>query len=176
MRIFRREHAPLYFGWSPDRRFDPPTRVYRVLYVAADAHGAFIETLGHQTGIRLVTTSALQSRGLAVLRSRSPLQLVDLTGAGLAQIGADERLCAGDYTVAQRWSLTLFHHPTKPDGMYYRSRHDPSRLCAAIFHRAARKVTVAHQFALTDPQLGALLADILNTYRFGLIEEALSQS
>jgi hypothetical protein len=172
MRIFRREHAPLYFRWSPDRRFDPPTRAFRVLYAATDAHGAFIETLGHQTGIRLVTTSALQSRGLAVLRSRSPLRLVDLTGAGLAQIGADERLCAGDYTVAQRWSLTLFRHPARPDGIYYRSRHDPSRTCAAIFHRAARKVTVVQQSALTDLQLGALLADILRIYRFGLIDDA----
>jgi hypothetical protein len=171
-RIFRRQHAPLYFGWSPDRRFDPPTRVYRVLYVAADAHGAFIETLGHQTGIRLVTTSALQSLGVAILRSHAPLRLVDLTAAGLAQIGADERLGAGEYTIAQRWSLALFRHPAKPDGLYYRSRHDPSRMCAAIFHRAARKVTVEHHSALTDPQLGSVLAEILNTYHFGLIDDA----
>lgn len=168
-RIFRLEHTPVYFGWSPDRRFDPPTPAYRVLYVASDAHGAFIETLGHQTGLRLITMSALQSRGVVILRCRTPLRLVDLTGAGLAQLGADERLCAGVYPMAQRWSLALFPHPTKPDGLFYRSRHDPSRSCAAIFHRAARKVTVDHQLALIDPQLSSVLADILRTYGFGLI-------
>ena len=126
-RIYGLAYAPLYFGKTGDNRFDLPDGKTGVCYVAADEAGAFVETLGHTTGTRVLTQSALRNRGIAELHTRRPLQLVDLTGAGLARVGADERLCTGDYTVAQRWSAAFFRHPQKPDGLCYRSRHDPDR-------------------------------------------------
>ena len=170
-RIYRSRQAPLYFNRSGDNRFDPPAREYGVLYVGEDAHAAFIETFGHATGVRFVTVTALRTRGLARIEVRRSLRLVDLTGSGLARLGADERLCAGDYAVAQRWALALLRHPQRPDGLCYRARHDPSRLCAAIYHRAAKSVKAVRLGSLADPASAPLLVDLLETYAFGLLDD-----
>ena len=172
-RIHRLDYEPLFFGRSGESRFDARSGEYGVLYVAADPTGAFVETLGRATGERLVSLTELRRRGLSRITVRRPLRLVDLTGTGLAQIGAEERLCAGDYAVAQRWSLTLWQHPQRPDGLAYRSRHDPSRVCAAIYDRAASSLRTSRQpRALADPKYVAQLAALLETYGFGLVEDA----
>ncbi len=163
---------PIFFGRTGECRFDapPPDRAFGVLYLAADAHCAFIETFGHghvDRG-RLVTIEALGKKRLACVTFDRPLRLVDLTEAGLVVIGADLRLCAGDYEVAQAWSGALHAHPDAPDGLLYRSRHDPGRLCAAVYERAAGHVASRSIGTLAEPAHAALLADILRTYRFGL--------
>lgn len=86
-------------------------------------------------------------------------------------MGADERLCAGQHAVSQRWSLTFWSHPSNPDGLYYRARHDPSRFCVAVFDRSADALVVTRQGSLLEPAQISLLADILDSYAFGLIEE-----
>lgn len=163
---------PIFFGRTGECRFDapPPARAFGVLYLAADVQCAFIETFGHghvDRG-RLVTLEALARKRLAVVTFRRPLRLVDLTEAGLAQIGADARLCVGDYDVAQHWSGALHAHPDVPDGLLYRSRHDPGRLCAAVYDRAGDGVESRSAGTLADAGQATLLADILRTYRFGL--------
>lgn len=163
-RIYRLAYAPLHFGKTGDNRFDLSDGKTGVCYVAADEAGAFIETLGHTTGTRVLTQSALRSRGIAELHAGRPLRLVDLTGAGLAQIGADQRLCTGDYTVAQRWSAAFFRHPQKPDGLCYRSRHDPNRLCAALYQRVARTVHVVRAVGLADREAVWLLGTLQRLY------------
>ena len=89
--------------------------------------------------------------------------MVDLTGPGLARLGADERLCAGGHAVAQRWALALWTHPSRPDGLYFRARHDPSRFCVAIYDRAADAVHAIPQNSLIEPSHIALLADVNST-------------
>lgn len=170
-RIHRAEYDPLYFGRSGSSRFDLPNGESGVLYVGNDAHCAFIETFGHATGIRLVTRASLQARGLALVEPGRALRLVDLTGPGLARLGADERLCAGDYRVAQQWSLALHQHPEQPDGLYYRSRHDPSRVCAALYERAGHVLTTHRLGSLADRRHRLRLAEILDTYGFGLLDD-----
>ncbi len=165
-RIHRLHYAPLYFGTSGDGRFDVPGGKTGVLYVAADEAGAFIETLGHVTGTRVLTLSALRSRAIAEIAVRRPLRLVDLTGPRLAQLGADERLCAGDYTIAQRWSAAFVRHPQKPDGLYYRSRHDPQRACAAIYHRANRSLRVVRHVGLAEREASWLVGTLQRLYAF----------
>jgi len=56
--------------------------------------------------------------------------------------------------------------------LYYRSRHDPRQRCAAIFDRAAQLLVVGEQRNLADPTHRSLLATLLDTYGFSLIEEA----
>lgn len=170
LRIHRLIHAPLFFGRSGNNRFDAPAREYGVLYAASDEHCAFIETFGHATGVRFITATNVRAYGLARVEISRPLSLVDLTGAGLAHLGADERLCAGDYAVAQRWSLALWQHPARPDGLYYRSRHDPSRLCVALYDHVEGVLATTHLGGLADPARADRLADLLATYRFGLID------
>ena len=85
-RVHRTTHDPIYFGTKPLNRFDAPASELGVLYVARDAHGAFIETFGQATGVRFVTTAELRVRELAIVRVRRALRLVDLRGEGLARM------------------------------------------------------------------------------------------
>lgn len=169
-RIHSNSRDPLFFGRSGHNRFDAPAAEYGILYAGADAYCAFIETFGHATGDQVVTTGALGSRALTRIEALRPLRLVDLTGAGLARLGADERLCSGDYTIAQRWSLALMQHPEQPDGLLYRSRHDPSRLCAAIHDRGSAAIRAVSLGLLTDSEQRDRLAALLDTYGFALID------
>jgi hypothetical protein len=169
-RIHRCHYEPLYFGRTGENRFDSPGGEYGILYCAGDAHGAFIETFG-DLGRHVLTMSHVAERCLSRIEAARPLAVVDLTGPGLARLGADERLCAGDHAVAQRWALALWAHSSHPDGLYYRARHDPSRFCLALYDRAADAVRASRQGSLLEPANTALLADILEVYNFGLIDD-----
>ena len=104
-------HSAAFFGRSRDGRFNAPLGDYGVLYAAEDAHAASLKTFGQSTGINTATTTALSERSLTRIDATQPLKLVDLTGPGLARIGADERLCSGVHEVAQRWAAALWDHP-----------------------------------------------------------------
>jgi hypothetical protein len=162
-------HGPIYFGGSGVNRFDAPANQYGVLYVAEDIHGAFIESFGRQLGRRRLTVARIAARTFSRVRQSRPLRLVDLEGPGLSRIGADNRLTDGSYDLSQRWALALYEHPDRPDGLLYRSRHDPSRLCAAIFDRASSALTATSLGSLADANNAALLADLLDTYEYSLI-------
>src|SRR5947209_15807972 len=60
-RVYNFHYHPIYFGSKPRNRFDAPAGEFGVLYLGADEHCAFIETLGQDTGTRVVTSSALKS-------------------------------------------------------------------------------------------------------------------
>lgn len=169
-RFHRTVREPLHFGATGNNRFDAPSGEYGIIYLGVDPHSAFIETFGHSTGINIVSERALAERRLSCIEAKRSLRLVDLTGNGLARIGADERLCAGDHATAQRWALALFNHPSQPDGLYYRARHDPSRLCIALFDRIKVAVTVTGHQNLLALDSVPLLANILDTYGFGLLD------
>ncbi len=164
------KHAPLYFGRSRRHRFDDLLGEFGTLYVGQDAHCVFIETFGHETGeTDFVTWASLEARSLSRIEASRSLRLVDLSGSGLARLRADARLCTGSVSVAQRWARAFFEHPSQPDGVYYRSRHDPQKVCAALFDRAAGALGATSLGSLADPANARLLADILDDYGFGLI-------
>jgi hypothetical protein len=175
IRGHRRIFHPLYFGTSGDGRFDAPAGEYGILYVASDDYAAFIETFGrretsgHALGWNVVTRSLLAERERTRVMTNRPLRLVDITAEGLARIGADSRLASGSYAVSQRWALACYLHPSQPDGLLYRARHDPSRMAAAIYDRAAPMLTTSSLGSLADPANAALLLDILDTYGFDLL-------
>ena len=169
-RIHRAENDPIYFGRTGRNRFDTPEAEFGVLYLGADTHCSFIETFGHATGVRFVTEAELRARELSAVAASRPLRLVDMRSNGLARMGADAALTSGlDYGVAQRWARAIHAHPRQPDGLLCRARHDPKRLSAAIFDRAANIVSAKRVGSLLAPQHATLLADILDTYRFGLV-------
>lgn len=167
-RIHRLHEGPAFWGKTGLNRFDAPAGEFGVVYAAADPQGAFIESYGDSLD-RTVTSSYLNLRGWARVELTRDLRLVDLSGPGLAQIGADERLCSGDHDVAQQWSLTLWRHSASVDGLYYRARHDPSRMSAALFDRAKGAVSIVRDGGLLAARHDALLADILETYQFSLL-------
>ena len=169
-RIHRLIHDPLHFGKSPSNRFDAPSGEYGVLYAGVDEHAAFIETLGQGTGIRAVTAGALRERGLTRLTPSKPLKLIDLaSGGGLARIGADARLIAGEHQVSREWSKALRAHPAAADGILYPARHDPARLCCALFGHCEDFLVTDELGSLGGPGLARLAGSILDHYQFGLI-------
>jgi hypothetical protein len=72
--------------------------------------------------------------------------------------------------VSQPWALALHQHPERPDGIRFRSRHDPSRLCAALFDRIAGDLTATVVGSLAEPRHATTLGEIPDTYSFGLID------
>jgi hypothetical protein len=95
------------------------------------------------------------------------LVLADLTGPGLARIGADDRICKGeDYDLSQRWALRLHEHPHQVDGILYGSRHDPS-VRSALFDRASDAVIRVDEVA--DFFDRTRLEALLERYGFGLL-------
>lgn len=171
LRLHDGRYPAIYWGLNPPRprpyRFDAPSREYGVLYAGADEQCAFIETFGYLTGIRRVSIADLRSRLLSRIDVARPLNIVDLTGARLPQLGADARLFAGEFDVAQEWALAFFHHPSAPDGIYYHSRHDPERMCAALFDRVEPALAVSTLGTLADQTHELLLQTILSAYHFG---------
>ena len=138
-RIHAKEFDAAYFGKVARNRFDAPAGEFGVMYVARDAHGAFVETFGHATGVRFVTETELRAREVSGVTCSRPLRLVDLRANGLARLGADAELTSGpDWALARRWAKALYDHPRQPDGILYRARHDPARVSAALFDRVAR--------------------------------------
>lgn len=176
IRIYRLEHDPLFFGATGYNRFDDPRRRFEVLYAAQEEAGAFIEVFGFGagSGVNTVRENDLVARAYASIEAERPLRLVDLTGPGLAQVGATNRLTAGAHAVAQQWSRALWSHPSRPDGLLYRARYEPSCLSVALFGRTRRHVRAQPRGSLFAREHRALLAQILDRYGFSLRMEVRS--
>jgi len=175
-RSHRADLEPIYFGRDQTRgRFNDPLEEYGVMYIGLDAFTAFIETFGASrtaTGPYLadniITEEEVAARCLCDIRSNRSVSVVDLaSGHGLSRLNADARLGSGDWSIAQNWSRALWSHPSRLDGVLYRARHDPARLCLALFDRA-RDVLEADcaTNVLTDR---VRLAAILDHYDFALV-------
>ena len=172
-RIHKKHYSPLYFGIEGYNRFTGPNKQYRMLYMGHDEHCCFIETFGQSTGINTITTRELNQNSISCIETNRPLSLVDLTGSGLAQIGADGRLTTEvPHDVARRWALALWQHPSVPDGIYYRARHDLSRFSTALYNRAENVVHATLVADLSSSSYAKKLSDILDTYKFGLIVDS----
>jgi hypothetical protein len=169
MRIHALGRDALGFGTSRRNRFDDPRGLFGVLYAAADAHGAFIETAGHATGMNIVSQSWLDSHALSRIVPRRPLVLADVRGPGLARLRLDARLTAGDLSPAQAYSRAFHDHPLHPDGLLYPLRHDPSREGIALFSRARRDVRAVLVGSLSAPAQAGLFARVFDDYGFDLI-------
>jgi len=68
-------------------------------------------------------------------------------------------------SAGRAWSLALYEHPERPDGILYPSRlNDQTNI--AVYNRAIAKLEVASKV----PLLAAPgLADILDTYRVAIV-------
>jgi RES domain len=150
-------------------RFRSPSQEYGTMYLATDLFGAFRETIGAMSSYRLVSEANLLNRCLSIVTADRDLDLVDISGAGLTWIGADARLTTGSYSVAQAWAKALWQHSHHVDGLYYRSRYDPSRFCIVLFSdRVATDSLIAkpiNQSFLEDSFVNQLI-EILNEYNY----------
>jgi hypothetical protein len=172
---FRRIHQtafdPLFWGMTAANRYDDPAGAagdFGTLYLARDHFGAFIESFGDSEG-NTVSYATLDVRSIAEIRTMEPIRAVDLTAEGAAWLGAAGEVTAGDHALSQRWARALWGHPTSPQGIYYRARHDQSRFCVAVFDRAKTTVMLASTVRLLDPSFRPRLGAMLDEYRFSLV-------
>jgi hypothetical protein len=163
------KRGAIYFDRSDRSRFNAPAGEYGILYVASDSYAAFRET-ARVYSYTPIAQDFLEPNCLSVLSSSRNLRLVDLSGAGLTQIGADARLTTGNYSLAQTWSQALYNHPDNIDGLYYRSRFDPSRFCVALYDSRVsvedlqeKRLTEEN---LLDPSFESQLHQIFNEYGY----------
>src|SRR5580693_6024343 len=134
-----------------------------------DEYSAFMESIGRGAlKTRFIPSSQLKVTALAKIRFTTPLRFIDMvTSGGLTRLGTESSLASGSgYKNSQRWSRALREHPSKPDGIYYRSRHDPARTACALFDQCAHSVVVAEALGAWADQ-PALLGEILDHYAFG---------
>jgi len=167
-------YDPIFFGTTGAYRFDDPDcpspGAFGVLYAGADPECCLLESCGSTTGVPAVSGAYLDARQIARMELTEDLRLIDLVEpGGLTSIGADGRLVTGSYKIAQQWSAALKKHPTKPDGIRYRSRHAPERIAYAIYSRSPATFSVSSMGSFTDPANEHLFKMILKTYKFALV-------
>jgi hypothetical protein len=168
-RSHRLGNSPIYFGKVRTHRWDSPDGDFGVLYLGGDEYSAFMESIGRGAlKTRFIPSSQLKATALAKIRFTTPLRFIDMvTSGGLTRLGTESSLASGSgYKNSQRWSRALREHPSKPDGIYYRSRHDPARTACALFDHCAHSVVVAEALGAWADQ-PALLGEILDHYAFG---------
>lgn len=138
-RFYTAAYAPIWFDRSATGRFNAPDGTYGVLYAAATTAGAFAETFLRVPGRTLLPLDLIAAKAYVALRLDSPIRLVALHGQGLARAGATAEVTHGGlpYDGPQAWSRALRAHPTRPDGIAYRARHDDSEICYALFDNVA---------------------------------------
>jgi hypothetical protein len=171
VRVHKARRDPIYFGSSGSNRFDAPNGAFGVMYVGKDAHCAIVETIEFLSSGRLIAASTLSHLSLTRIQTDRPLRLVDLTADGLVRLGADARLTTGSYAISQQWSLAIWNHPSTLDGLLYRSRHDPSRMSAAIFNRASDAISATRIGPFVADDVQQILRRIFADYGFVLIED-----
>jgi hypothetical protein len=78
-------------------------------------------------------------------------------------------VCNGPYAVTRAWALALHEHPSRPDGIRYRARHDDDGFAIALFDRAAAAVSILRSTPLASTELLGDLAGWLDRYGMGLL-------
>lgn len=155
-------------GRNPEQK----SASYGVMYAALDKLVALRETI-ELTDLRMIMVETLEKQCLSRLYLRRDLILVDLSGAGLARMGADARLSTitnEEYQIPQAWSRAFYEHPDQVDGIYYRSRYDPNGLCVALFDRRMTQADFWEQRVtknnLLDPSFVNNLLEFLAQYGY----------
>jgi hypothetical protein len=171
MRIHARTRNALWFGPGPGDppiyRFDDPLGQFRVCYLGSRLDLCFAETFLRNPPVRILALDDLAGRSVATVEVRHELRLVQLHGPGLARLGVTAEWASGsDYVRSRFWSRALWEHGDKPDGVFYRCRHDDSALCVAVYDRARDGLAIVRD----EPLLGdaQYLARLLKRYRLGL--------
>jgi hypothetical protein len=164
MRIHAGARNALWFGLGAGRpplnRFDDPDSRFRMCYLAAAVEICFAETFLRNPPVRILSLADLAGRSIATIEVRRELRLVPVHGPALARLGVTAELASGaGYAASQFCSRSLWQHSDKPDGILYRSRHDDSALCVAVYNRAKANLAVIRDASLTKdaPQLARLL-------------------
>ena len=153
----------LHFGRSGGNRYDDPGLQYGTLYVGFDLATALMESVFRQhrwgqRAKRAITRTEVYARMIRAIGVLEPLSLADLTAPGVmaSQFGLNlSQLASRRYVHTQRIAA-LVHALAEPqgaprfDGVLYPSRNNHPAACAALFDRAAEKLSLVDDIGLRD--------------------------
>lgn len=148
-------------------RFDDPEGHYLVCYLGTTLEACFAETFLRNPPVRILSLEDLGARCVTTFEVLRPVRLVQVHGPALARAGATVEVSGGlSYATSQAWARALWAHADSPDGLIYRSRHDDSSFCVALFDRAKGALAAAGNVGLGTDRL--LLGRLLKRYSLGL--------
>jgi hypothetical protein len=170
-RIRPRYQEPLFFGpRAPQRgRWDSPTNLYGICYLAVQPWAAFAETFLRQKGRRNIENGDIDARGIAVVELHRDLVLASLDGPDLTIMGADASVVHGHYNCTAAWAEAIHVHPDGVDGIYCAVRHDNHGFGASVFDRAGDALELLESIPLCDNSVATELASWLDRYHLRLI-------
>jgi hypothetical protein len=153
----------LHFGRSGGNRYDDPALRYGTLYVGFDLATSLMESVFRQHRWnrrlkRVITRTEVYSRMVRAIGVIEPLSLADLTAPGVmaSQFGLNLAQLASRCYVHTQGIAALVYELTEPggahrfDGVLYPSRNNHPATCAALFDRAAEKLSLVDDIALRD--------------------------
>jgi hypothetical protein len=178
-RAYQTRHPdPLGFAPASSRFSDPRIGkgrgdVFGTVYFATRIETCTLEAIIRDTGVgqngpRIpISRRFLQSWSIASVTSKTPLQLLDLRGAGaLVHHVPTDAIRALDHRLGQAWAGAVHAHKDAPDGIIFSSRlNEQSNV--ALFDRALPRITLVDAAPLFAYR--AELAAILNTYDIALV-------
>lgn len=161
---------PLGFGKSLSRFSDPRRRVaanrFGVLYLGASLKVCFLEAVLRDQRDGVVGSLAIgedefESRRFAEIEVTSALNLVDLQDDCAIRMGVPTDVHrASKQTLARRWSVAFYEHPSRPDGIIYPSRLN-GEINLAVYDRAVSKLQASRVRTLkAAPGLATVLNDL----------------
>ena len=153
----------LHFGRSGGNRYDDPALRFGTLYVGFDLSTALMESVFCQhrwshRAKRVITRTEVYARMVRAIGVLKPLSLADLTAPGVmaSQFGLNLSQLASRRYVHTHRIAALVHALAEPDGaprfdgVLYPSRNNHPAACAALFDRAAEKLSLVDDIALRD--------------------------
>ncbi|MBD0321305.1 MAG: RES family NAD+ phosphorylase [Gemmatimonadetes bacterium] len=148
-------------------RFDDPALGFGVCYLGETPGVAVLETLVRGADYCVVAQAQWGARSIAQVRLAEPLHMVQFEGPKLPAFGVGmDRAGADDPEECQELAAAV-HAASTVDGIQYRSRFDPSKLCWALFGRASGKVAgVSFTQRLAS---GAIGLEVLDEYSIVLV-------
>jgi len=168
--LLTRFRDPLGFGKGPSRFSDPrrrsPDRRFGVVYLGSSIKVCFVEAVlrdqgDGRIGDLLLDEYDLAARSYALVEVTAALSLVDFRGDGPLRMGIPSDVARGSrQSLARRWSLAIYEHPARPDGIIYPSRLN-GETNLAIYDRAIPKLhSIRHGPLLQETGLATILSDL----------------
>jgi hypothetical protein len=172
-RIHQSRYSAVFFGPGPGKlpthRFDPASGRFGILYLGDSFDVAFVEAILRNPQLRSVRLSDIHTRSCSRVAPDRELRLAKMFDEGLSALGCDNAIATGPYEPCGLWSDALWDHREKPDGIAYRSRHDPAHLCFAVFERNDITFTPGEPVELLS--LIKDVAGILDRYKKALVDD-----
>jgi hypothetical protein len=166
-KVSRGKGGVVHFGKYKTERFDDPLGKFGVCYLGLDDYAAFIEVFGQALEI-IIDLNFIHEHAISTLKLKRKVKFVDLTGPGAAWISAAGEVMSGDHALSQRWARELYSHPTRVDGILYRSRHDLARKSVAVFDRGMNLLVVDEYTEWSEPSIQLRLGIILDHYNMAI--------